>query len=38
VAEGIDTGRVPEVIRPFALVRFAEGRLIGEKAAAAVSH
>jgi sarcosine oxidase subunit beta len=38
VAEGIDTGRVPEVIRPFALERFAEGRLIGEKAAAAVSH
>jgi sarcosine oxidase subunit beta len=38
VAEGIDTGQVPEVIRPFALERFAEGRLIGEKAAAAVSH
>jgi sarcosine oxidase subunit beta len=38
VAEGIATGRVPEVIRPFALERFAEGRLIGEKAAAAVSH
>jgi sarcosine oxidase subunit beta len=38
VAEGIATGRVPDIIRPFAIERFAEGRLIGEKAAAAVSH
>jgi sarcosine oxidase subunit beta len=38
VAEGIETGRVPDVLRPFALDRFPEGRLIGEKAAAAVSH
>src|SRR5207245_6563024 len=38
VAELIATGRVPEVIAPFALERFAEMRLVGEKAAAAVSH
>jgi sarcosine oxidase subunit beta len=38
VAELIATGRVPEVIRPFALSRFAELRPLGEKGAAAVSH
>jgi sarcosine oxidase subunit beta len=38
VAELIATGKVPRLIEPFALSRFAEGRLIGEKAAAAVSH
>src|SRR5262249_44646341 len=38
VAELIATGQVPEVIRPFALSRFAAGRLLGEKGAAAVSH
>jgi sarcosine oxidase subunit beta len=38
LAEAIATGRVPEVIAPFSLERFADGRLIGEKAAAAVSH
>jgi sarcosine oxidase, subunit beta len=37
VAELIDTGRTPELIRPFALSRFSEDRLVGEKAAAAVS-
>ncbi|MBM3775113.1 MAG: FAD-dependent oxidoreductase, partial [Acidobacteria bacterium] len=37
LAELIATGRTPEVIRPFAYTRFAEGRLVGEKAAAAVS-
>src|SRR3954464_15349805 len=36
VAELIATGRVPEVIRPFALERFAQRRLLGEKGAAAV--
>jgi sarcosine oxidase subunit beta len=38
VAELIATGRVPEVLRPFRLSRFAEMRPVGEKAAAAVSH
>ncbi len=37
-AECISTGRAPELIRPFALERFYEDRLVGEKAAAAVSH
>jgi len=38
VAEYIATGKVPELIRPFSITRFAEDRLVGEKAAAAVSH
>jgi sarcosine oxidase subunit beta len=38
VAEFIATGRVPDVIRPFALSRFANLQPLGEKAAAAVSH
>ena len=38
IAEAIATGTVPELIAPFALERFASGDLIGEKAAAAVSH
>src|SRR5262245_12830298 len=38
MAELIVTGRTPELIQPFALSRFYEDRLIGEKAAAAVSH
>jgi sarcosine oxidase subunit beta len=38
VAELIDTGRTPEVLRPFALSRFANLEPLGEKAAAAVSH
>jgi sarcosine oxidase subunit beta len=38
IAELIVTGRTPELIRPFSITRFAEGRLVGEKAAAAVSH
>jgi sarcosine oxidase subunit beta len=37
-AELIATGKTPDLIRPFALTRFGEGRLVGEKAAAAVSH
>jgi sarcosine oxidase subunit beta len=38
VAELIATGRVPEVIKPFRLSRFADLEPLGEKAAAAVSH
>jgi sarcosine oxidase subunit beta len=38
VAELIDTGRTPAVLAPFTVERFATGQLIGEKAAAAVSH
>ena len=38
VAELIATGRTPDVLAPFGLERFAAGTLIGEKAAAAVSH
>lgn len=37
-AECIATGRTPELIQPFGLERFYEDRLVGEKAAAAVSH
>jgi sarcosine oxidase subunit beta len=38
VAELIATGRVPAVLEPFRLSRFGELQLVGEKAAAAVSH
>lgn len=38
IAEAIATGVVPEVLRPFTIDRFATDTLIGEKAAAAVSH
>ncbi len=38
LAQFIVTGRLPELIRPFALTRFEENNLVGEKAAAAVSH
>jgi sarcosine oxidase, subunit beta len=38
MAELIATGRTPELIAPFSITRFAEDRLVGEKAAAAVSH
>jgi sarcosine oxidase subunit beta len=38
IAELIVTGKTPDLIRPFSLTRFLEGRLVGEKAAAAVSH
>jgi sarcosine oxidase subunit beta len=37
-AELIATGEAPDLIRPFALSRFHEDQLVGEKAAAAVSH
>jgi sarcosine oxidase subunit beta len=38
IAEYIATGRLPEVLRPFRLSRFADLQPLGEKAAAAVSH
>jgi sarcosine oxidase subunit beta len=38
IAEWIATGRTPEVLKPFALARFANLQPLGEKAAAAVSH
>jgi sarcosine oxidase subunit beta len=38
VAELIATGRTPAVLAPFTIERFASDSLIGEKAAAAVSH
>lgn len=37
IAELIQTGKTPDLIRPFSPSRFAEDRLVGEKAAAAVS-
>jgi sarcosine oxidase, subunit beta len=38
MAELIATRRTPDLIKPFSITRFSEGRLVGEKAAAAVSH
>jgi sarcosine oxidase subunit beta len=38
VAEMIATGKVPKLIEPFSPARFRSARLVGEKAAAAVSH
>ena len=38
LAQMIETGRAPELIHPFALSRFYENQLVGEKASAAVSH
>jgi sarcosine oxidase subunit beta len=38
VAEMIATGKVPAVLKPFRLARFAQMQPVGEKAAAAVSH
>jgi sarcosine oxidase subunit beta len=38
IAELIATGQMPDLIKPFAITRFSEGKLVGEKAAAAVSH
>ncbi len=37
MAQLIATGRKPDMLRPFALARFAEDRLVGEKSAASVS-
>ncbi len=38
VAELVATGRVPELVAGFDLARFPDGRLVGEKGAAAVGH
>jgi sarcosine oxidase, subunit beta len=38
MAACIATGSTPELIAPFALSRFADGHLVGEKGAAAVGH
>ena len=38
LAACIARGETPELIAPFALSRFGEGRLVGEKGAAAVGH
>jgi predicted sugar kinase len=38
MAELVDTGRVPELIKPFAVSRFWDRTLVSEIAAAAVSH
>jgi len=38
IAELIAVGETPELIQPFSLERFTRGELVGEKAAAAVSH
>ncbi len=38
MAECIATGQTPEIISAFGLDRFAQGRLVGEKGAAAVGH
>lgn len=38
MAELIATGKTPELISAFDLARFADGRLVGEKGAAAVGH
>ncbi len=38
MAECVATGRTPQIISSFGLDRFARGRLVGEKGAAAVGH
>lgn len=38
MAQLVATGATPEIIAAFDLARFAEGRLVGEKGAAAVGH
>jgi sarcosine oxidase subunit beta len=38
MADLIITGRTPELLEPFSIERFFSNRLVGEKAAAAVSH
>src|SRR5690606_39492345 len=36
MAELVATGKIPELIAPFDLARFTDGRLVGERGAAAV--
>ena len=38
LADRIATGRTPAMLAPFSITRFYEDRLVGEKAAASVSH
>jgi sarcosine oxidase subunit beta len=38
LAERITTGKTPEKLAPFSITRFYDDRLVGEKAAASVSH
>lgn len=38
MASLVATGRMPELIAPFSLSRFEQGRMVGEKGAAAVGH
>jgi sarcosine oxidase, subunit beta len=38
VAQLVASGKTPELIAPFCLARFSEGRLVGEKGAASVGH
>ena len=38
MASLVATGKTPELIAPFDLARFADGRLVGERGAAAVGH
>ncbi|MBM3517636.1 MAG: FAD-dependent oxidoreductase [Alphaproteobacteria bacterium] len=38
MAEAVGTGKVPGVLAPFALARFDDFRLVGEKGAASVGH
>lgn len=38
MASCVATGETPEIIAPFGIDRFASGRLVGEKGAAAVGH
>jgi sarcosine oxidase subunit beta len=38
MAQLVATGKVPDIMAAFPLARFAEGRLVGEKGAAAVGH
>ena len=38
LAQLIATRKIPALLEPFQLSRFREDRLVGEKAAAAVSH
>lgn len=38
MAERIVSGKTPQTLKPFALTRFYENELVGEKAAASVSH
>ena len=38
MAERIATGKTPAKLEPFRMTRFYDDRLVGEKAAASVSH